>query len=83
MSPNIFGGSLLSPSTSQVCHKLREMHLLNHGNTDTTNTAFNAQLLPSQNISLVSLIVYNSQDNMVVWFYFCVKKIKKPSDVIY
>ena len=68
MSSDIFGGCLLGPSASHLLHKPREMHHMNHYNTDPTNPELTPQLLPSKNGSLTSIIDHISQGKRLVWF---------------
>ena len=49
----------------------RKMYCVNHEDIDIPNPELNAQLLPSRDGILMSLIAHNSQGKMVVWFGFC------------
>ena len=73
MFPNIFGGCILGPSASQLRHKQQKNDRENRGDTAPPTPALNAQLLPSLNGGLMSLISHNSQGKMVVWYDFCRK----------
>ena len=61
------------PSEIQLPHKQQKMDHENHIDTYNPTPTLNAQLLPSINGSLMSLIAKSSQGEIVVWLDSCVK----------
>ena len=70
MSQNRFGECHLGPSAIQLRHEQKIIDIENRNGIYLPTPELSAKILPIWNKILMSLIAYNSQGNMVVWFDF-------------
>ena len=69
MSPNILANVFLDTSATQLRHKWQKIDCENRNDTAPPTPALNDQILTRRNGRLMSPIAYNSQGNMVVWWW--------------